>query len=150
MPTPQYMQKKTYSPKVVDVQHNWLLIDVKGKTLGKVATTIAALLRGKHKPTFSPHIDCGDFIIVINAKEIHLSGMKKEQKTYNYHTRYPNGLKTTTAGKLLNEKPEKVLWNAVAGMIPHNKLKKDILQKLKIYSGGEHKHKAQEPKVFDI
>ena len=141
---------KTYSPKTADIKHQWLLIDVKGKTLGKAATKIAELLRGKHKPQFSPHIDCGDFVVVINAKEIKLTGNKAAQKVYQHHTRYPNGLKTVTAEKLLQTKAEKVLENAVAGMIPHNKLKKDVLQKLKVYSGNEHPHEAQQPKPFEF
>ena len=141
---------KTYAPKSTDIKHDWLIIDVKGKTLGKVATQIAVILRGKNKPQFSPHLDCGDFVVVINAKEIHLTGNKKEQKVYQHHTRYPNGLKTVTAQKLLDTKAERVLESAVAGMIPHNKLKKDILKKLKVYSGSEHPHEAQQPKPFEI
>jgi large subunit ribosomal protein L13 len=141
---------KTYSPKQQDIKHEWLLVDVKGKTLGKAATKIADLLRGKHKPTFSPHLDCGDFVIVINAKDIKLTGKKLEQKVYHHHTRYPNGLKTESAGKLLLTKPERVIENAVAGMIPHNKIKKDILKKLKVYGGSEHKQEAQQPRAFEL
>lgn len=141
---------KTYAPKSTDIKQEWLIIDVKGKTLGKVATKIASVLRGKHKPQFSPHIDCGDFVVVINAKEVKLTGNKAGQKLYQHHTRYPNGLKTVTAEKLLQTKAEKVIENAVAGMIPHNKLKKDILRKLKVYSGSEHPHEAQQPKPFEV
>jgi large subunit ribosomal protein L13 len=141
---------KTYSPKQQDIVREWYLVDVKGKTLGKVATRLADILRGKHKTTFSPHLDCGDFVIVINAKDIHLTGNKFDKKVYQHHTRYPNGLKTVTAGKLLETKPERVIEKAVAGMIPHNKLKKDILSKLKVYSGGEHKHEAQQPKILEL
>ena len=141
---------KTYSPKQQDIKPQWWLVDVKGKTLGKVATKIADILRGKNKPTFAPHIDGGDFVVVINAKEIKLTGNKLAQKVYQHHTRYPNGLKTVTAGKLLETKPERVIENAVAGMIPHNKLKKDILKKLKVFGGSEHTHDAQQPKVLDL
>jgi len=141
---------KTYSPKQQDIKPQWWLVDVKGKTLGKVATKIADILRGKNKPTFAPHIDGGDFVVVINAKEIKLTGKKLEQKVYQHHTRYPNGLKTVTAGKLMETKPERVIENAVAGMIPHNKLKKDILKKLKVFGGSEHKHDAQQPKVLEL
>lgn len=141
---------KTYSPKQQDIQPQWWLVDVKGKTLGKVATKIADILRGKNKPTFAPHIDGGDFVVVINAKEIKLTGNKLDQKVYQHHTRYPNGLKTVTAGKLMETNPERVIENAVAGMVPHNKLKKDILKKLKVFSGSEHKHDAQQPKVLDL
>jgi len=141
---------KTYSPKQQDIKHEWLLVDLKGKTLGKAATKIADLLRGKHKVTYSPHLDCGDFVVAINARDIKLTGKKLEQKVYQHHTRYPNGLKTETAGKLLLTKPERVIENAVAGMIPHNKLKKDILKKLKVYAGSEHKQEAQQPKAYEL
>lgn len=141
---------KTYAPKQSDIRHDWVLVDVKGKTLGKVATKIADLLRGKNKTTFSPHLDCGDFVVVINAKEISLTGQKKDQKVYQHHTRYPGGLRTITAGKLLLEKPDRVIRNAVAGMIPHNKLKKDILKKLKVFGGSEHDHIAQQPKPLEL
>jgi large subunit ribosomal protein L13 len=100
---------KTYSPKAADIKHDWYLVDVKGKTLGKVATKLADILRGKNKPIFSPHLDCGDYVVVINAKEIHLTGNKLKDKEYNHHTRFGNGLRTTTAGELLNAHPERVL-----------------------------------------
>jgi len=141
---------KTYSPKQQDIKHEWLLVDLKDKTLGKAAAKIADLLRGKHKVTYSPHLDCGDFVVAINAKDIKLTGKKLENKVYQHHTRYPNGLKTKTAGELLLSKPERIIENAVAGMIPHNKLKKDILKKLKVYAGNEHKHTAQQPKVYEL
>jgi len=141
---------KTYSPKQQDIKHEWLLVDLKDKTLGKAAAKIADLLRGKHKVTYSPHLDCGDFVVAINAKDIKLTGKKLENKVYQHHTRYPNGLKTKTASELLLSKPEQIIENAVAGMIPHNKLKKDILKKLKVYAGNEHKHTAQQPKVYEL
>lgn len=141
---------KTYSPKQSDITREWYLVDVKGKTLGKIATKLADILRGKNKPQFSPHMDCGDFVVVINAKDIHLTGNKLTGKVYHHHTRYPNGLKTVTAGRLLETKPERVIENAVAGMIPRNKLKKDILKKLKVYGGSEHKHEAQQPKALEL
>lgn len=141
---------KTYAPKQSDIKHEWLLVDVKGKTLGKAATKIAELLRGKNKTIFSPHLDCGDFVVVINAKEIHLTGNKHTKKVYHHHTRYPNGLRSVTAGKLLQEKPEDVIRSAVAGMIPHNKLKKDILKKLKVFGGSEHNLIAQQPKAYEL
>lgn len=141
---------KTFSPKQADIKAEWYLVDVKGKTLGDVATKIATRLRGKHKAIYSPHLDCGDFIVVINAKEVRLTGKKDDQKVYQYHTRFANGLKTATAGELRAQKPERIIENAVAGMIPHNKLKKDILKKLKVYGGTEHKHEAQQPKPLDL
>lgn len=144
---------RTYSPKLTDLKREWFVVDVQGKVLGKIAAKIANILRGKNKTIFSPHIDCGDFVIIINARKIRLTGKKAERKDgklYHYHTRYPGGLKTTTAGKLLDEKPEKILQHAIAGMIPHTKLKKDILKKLKIYPDAEHKHEAQEPKPLSL
>jgi large subunit ribosomal protein L13 len=141
---------KTYSPKKADLNPQWLIVDVKGKTLGKVATKLADILRGKNKPIFSPHIDCGDFVIVINAAKLVLTGNKLKQKTYYHHTRYPSGLREVTAGKLIETNPGRILESAVAGMIPRNKLKKDILKKLKIYADTSHKHEAQQPKAIEI
>lgn len=141
---------KTYSPKKADIQHQWFVVDLKGKTLGHAATKIADILRGKNKPTFSPHMDCGDFVIVVNAKEVHLSGDKKAQKTYHHHTRYPGGLRSITAEKLLLKFPERVIEKAVAGMIPRNKLKQDILSKLKVYAGKNHQHEAQKPQPLEL
>lgn len=137
---------KTYAPKQSDIKHEWYIVDAKGRTLGKIAGKIADILRGKHKVTYSPHLDCGDYVIVINAKEIHLTGKKLTDKVYNYHTRFPGGLKSTTPAKLMESKSERIIEHAVAGMIPHNKLKKDILRKLKVYAGNEHDHSAQQPK----
>ncbi len=141
---------KTFSPKITDIKHEWYLVDVSGKTLGRVATKIADILRGKNKVYYSPHLDCGDFVVVINAKEIKLSGNKLTDKTYYYHTRFPNGLKAATPAELLKRKPEDIIINAVSGMIPHTKLKKDILKKLKVYGGSEHIHSAQNPKTLDL
>lgn len=141
---------KTYSPKQSDIKRQWHLVDAKDRPLGKLATQIANILRGKNKPTFSPHLDCGDFVIVINAKEIHLSGNKAKQKTYNHHTRYPAGFRSITADALLEKHPERVLQHAIAGMIPHTKLRQDILRKLKIFTGSEHNHQAQNPKPLEI
>jgi large subunit ribosomal protein L13 len=141
---------KTYSPKQADLKPEWYLVDVSGKTLGRVATKIADLLRGKGKVIFSSHIDCGDFVVIINAKDIKLTGNKMTDKMYYSHSRYPNGLKAESPAHLLIRKPEDVIWNAVAGMIPHNKLKKDILKKLKVYGGSEHIHSAQNPKTLDL
>jgi large subunit ribosomal protein L13 len=141
---------KTFSAKEADIIQKWYVVDVKGKTLGDIASKIATVLRGKHKAIYTPHVDCGDFIIVINAREVKLTGKKTEQKVYQHHSRYANGLKTVTAGKLLETRPERIIEHAVAGMIPHNKLKKDILKKLKVFGGTEHKHEAQQPKPLDL
>lgn len=141
---------KTFSPKKSEIQRKWYVVDVKGKTLGKAATRIADILRGKNKPIFAPHLDCGDFVVVVNAKEIHLSGSKQTKKEYVRHTRYPGGLKKETVQETFGKKPERVLQRAIAGMIPPNKLRKDILKKLKIYAGTEHHHEAQKPEPLNI
>jgi large subunit ribosomal protein L13 len=141
---------KTFAPKQSEIKQEWYLVDVKGKSLGRVASKIAALLRGKNKPTFAPYVISGDYVVVVNAKEIRLTGNKAEQKVYYKHSRFPNGLKAITAAKQLEVKPEKVIEMAVAGMIPHNKLKKDILRKLKVFSGAEHGHEAQQPKPIEL
>lgn len=141
---------KTYSPKKGDIKRNWHIVDAKGKTLGRISTKIADILRGKNKPMFSPHMDCGDYVVVINAKEIKLTGNKLSQKTYKRHSRYPGGFKEISVEKLLAQKPERVLEKAVYGMIPSTKIKKDILSKLKIYAGSEHKHGAQNPKPLEL
>ena len=142
--------QKTYSPKKADIKREWFLVDVKGKAPGRIATKIADILRGKHKPQYSPHLDCGDFIVIINAKEIKFTGDKEADKKYYHHTRYGAGLRTTTPKRLLESKPERIIMKTVAGMIPQNKLKKHILRKLKVYGGAEHKQTAQEPKPLDL
>jgi large subunit ribosomal protein L13 len=141
---------KTYSPKKTDLKREWYLVDVKGKTLGRVATKLANILRGKNKPIFAPHIDCGDFLVVINAAHIKLTGNKLQQKEYHSHSQYAGGLKTIRAEELLEKKPTMILEHAVAGMIPRNKLKKDILKKMKVFAEAEHKHEAQNPKPLEI
>ena len=141
---------KTYSPKQEDIKRQWYLVDAKDKTLGKIATKMADILRGKNKAMYSPHLDCGDFIVVINAKEIKLTGKKMSDKLYHHHTRHGKGLRETTPKRLMESKPERIIEYAVAGMIPHNKLKKDILKKLKVYGGSEHKHVAQEPQPLEL
>jgi large subunit ribosomal protein L13 len=128
----------------------WLLIDAKGQTLGRLASQIAMILRGKHKPTFTPHADTGDFVIVINAGEVKLTGNKRKDKFYFHHTVYPGGVKQVQAEKLLERKPTEVLRLAVKRMLPKNALNRAILGKLKIYSGAEHPHAAQKPKPFTV
>lgn len=141
---------KTFSPKKEGQESKWLLIDVKGKTLGRVATKIADILRGKNKPTFSNHVICGDFVVVINAADIKLTGKKEEQKMYHRHSRYPGGLKSITPKKLKENHPERILQHAVAGMIPNTKNKKVLLSRLKIYSGAEHNQTAQNPQETSL
>ncbi len=142
---------KTYSPKAEEIKRQWYVVDVKDKVVGRLATKIADILRGKHKPTYSPHLDCGDFIIILNAKEIKFTGSKKSDKVYYHHTRHGNGLRATTPDRLVRtEKPDRILQKAVAGMLNQSKLKKAYLRRLKIYPGAEHEHQAQEPKVLEL
>lgn len=136
---------KTYSAKPGEVERNWVLIDLDGQVLGRAATTIADLLRGKTKPEFTPHVDCGDFVVAINAAKVKLTGNKLEQKTYYRHSGYLGHLKSESAKDLLSRKPEEVLRQAVRGMLPKTDLGKNLLKKLKIYSGPEHPHTAQQP-----
>jgi large subunit ribosomal protein L13 len=141
---------KTFSPKQGELNNEWLLVDVKDKVLGRVANKIADLLRGKGKTTFSGHLNVGDYVVVINAASIKLTGKKDQQKEYHRHSRYPGGLKTVTAGKLLEKKPEKVLEHAVAGMLPNNKNKNVLMGRLRIFAGAEHGHSAQNPKPIQL
>lgn len=136
---------KTYSPKKKDIKRKWYIADAKGQILGRLATQIAVKLRGKDKPIFAPHVDCGDFVIIINAKDIHVTGNKTESKMYYSHSGYPGGLKKKPLKKMMDETPVEVLRSAIAGMLPRNKLKKGILMKLKIYADDKHPHEAQKP-----
>lgn len=139
----------TYSAKKGEVERSWYIIDAENKVLGRIATKIAAILRGKHKPVFTPHMDTGDFVVVINAKKVHLTGRKLANKIYYRHTGYPGGLKSMTAEEMLKKKPENIIKLAVQGMLPKNKLGRKQLTKLKVYSGSNHPHKAQTPKVLE-
>jgi large subunit ribosomal protein L13 len=142
--------KTTQVAKKEDVTRDWYLVDVDSKVLGRVATQIANVLRGKNKPTFTPSVDTGDFVIVVNAEKIALTGKKMSDKTYYSHSGYVGGLKEISAGKLLDKKPEELLKKAVKGMLPKNKLARHMLKKLKIYSGADHPHSAQQPKSLNI
>jgi len=142
--------QKTHVPTDAELKKQWLLIDVKGKTLGPMAAKIANAIRGKGKTFFTPQTDCGDFVVVINAKAIRLSGEKMEKKLYQWHTRYPAGLRTRTAREIMEKKPEKILYDAVWGMLPRNKLRKHIIKKLRIFPGEEHTHKAQSLKPVEL
>ncbi|MHB1274462.1 MAG: 50S ribosomal protein L13 [Candidatus Humimicrobiaceae bacterium] len=141
---------KTYSAKEKDIEKKWYLIDVSGKTLGRISTEIAKILRGKNKTIFTPHIDCGDYVIVINSSKLVVTGNKLEDKKYYRHSGYIGNLKTTSLGKLMKKNSEFVLLKAVKGMIPHNILGSQLIKKLKIYPGPTHPHKAQKPEVLDI
>lgn len=141
---------KTKSLKKTEVQRNWHLMDVRGVTLGRAAARVAALLIGKHKTTFTPNVDNGDFVIVINAKDIVLTGRKMSQKMHITHSLYPGGLTAIPYSKALAEKPEKIFENAVRGMLPKNRLGKKIFQKLKVYKDSEHPHQAQQPETITL
>ena len=144
------VQFKTFSPKQSELKTKWVIVDIKGKILGRVANKIADLLRGKGKTIFSKHVACGDFVVVINAAEVKLTGKKDVQKEYHKHSRYPGGLKTTTPGKLRQENPAMIIEHAVAGMLPDNKLKKGVMKRLKVYGGAEHEMTAHNPKAITL
>ncbi len=141
---------RTYTPKPGDVQRDWYVIDATDVVLGRLATQVATLLRGKHKPTFAPHVDGGDFVIVINADKVALSGNKRNTKLAYRHSGYPGGLRSVAYGELLEKNPERAIEKAVRGMIPKTTLGRQQLGKLKVYRGAEHPHAAQQPKPFEI
>ena len=141
---------KTYVAKPTDRERNWLLVDANGLTLGRVATQIADMLRGKRKPEYTPHCDTGDFIVVINAEKIRVTGDKLNQKRYWRHSGYPGGIKSRTLAEMLDRRPEEVIRKAVKGMLPRNRLARQQLTKLKVYAGPEHPHEAQQPKPMEI
>lgn len=134
---------KTYSPKPSDIQHSWHVLDASEKPLGRLATQVAGLLRGKHKPIYAPYADVGDFVIVINAARVKVTGKKLEQKMYYWHSQYPGGFKSTNLAKLLRSHPERVIEYAVKGMLPHNRLGETLFRRLKVYAADTHPHQAQ-------
>lgn len=141
---------KTFSAKPETVKRDWYVVDASGKTLGRLASEIASRLRGKHKAEYTPHVDTGDYIIVINAKDIHVTGKKEEGKLYHRHTGYIGGLKTTVLKDMRAKAPERIIETAVKGMLPKNSLGRDMYRKLKVYGGAEHNHAAQQPKTLEI
>jgi large subunit ribosomal protein L13 len=136
---------KTLTPKQDQIRHDWILIDAEGQTLGRLSTKIAGLLRGKHKPYYAPHLDTGDFVIVINAEKVNLTGNKESQKVYKSYSGYPGGYKEIPFARLQSKKPEEIIQRSVKGMLPKNALGRQLLQKLKVYAGSEHPHQAQKP-----
>jgi large subunit ribosomal protein L13 len=144
------VKKYTYSANHADFQGKWYVVDASGAVLGRLASAVAARLRGKHNPLFTPHVDTGDFIVVINADKIRLTGRKWVQKLYHRHTGYIGGLKTTSARELLEKRPEELVRRAVKGMLPKNKLGSRLYTKLKVYAGGEHPHQAQQPESLQV
>jgi len=141
--------QKTYYPKSTEITRDWYLVDANGKNLGRLATQIATVLLGKHKPDFTPGVDIGDFVIVVNAGHITVTGNKLEDKIYYHYTGYPSGLKEITLRNQLQKHPERVIRSAVWGMLPHNKLGRQLIKKLKIYAGPDHSHGAQHPKLLE-
>jgi large subunit ribosomal protein L13 len=141
---------KTYQATAQDRERGWRIVDADGKTLGRLATQIANVLRGKHKPTYTPHVDVGDFVIVVNAEKVAVTGDKREKKLYWRHSGYPGGIRSRTLGDLLEKRPEEVIRKAVKGMLPRNRLARQQLRKLKVYAGPEHPHQAQKPEQLEI
>jgi large subunit ribosomal protein L13 len=144
------LKKYTPSAKSTDNKGKWLVVDADGAVLGRLASIVAARLRGKHNPMFTPHVDCGDFIVVVNADKIRMTGNKLQQKTYYRHSGYVGGLKSITAEKLLVKSPEDLIRFAVRGMLPKNSLGRDLCKKLKVYAGSTHPHEAQQPESLDV
>jgi|TARA_B110000196_G_scaffold46715_3_gene37200 large subunit ribosomal protein L13 len=141
---------KTYSATAETAQHHWYIIDAADKTLGRISTIIASYLRGKHKPEFTPNVDTGDYIVVINAEKVQVTGNKAKDKIYHSHTGYPGGLKSISFEKLIEKAPERTIQNAVKGMLPKGPLGRAMFKKLKVYAGQDHPHSAQTPQILDI
>ena len=141
---------KTYSAKSAEVKRDWFLVDANGKTLGRLATEVASRLRGKHKAEYTPHVDTGDYIVVINAKDVRVSGNKQKDKTYYHHTGYPGGIESINFEKLIQKKPEQIIEKAVKGMLTKGPLGREMFRKLKVYADDQHHHAAQQPQVLEI
>ena len=144
------MNNTTYSPKKGDIERKWYVLDAANKPLGRVATEAAKLLRGKHKPTFTTHMDVGDNVIIINCKELVLTGHKLDQKVYRHHSGFIGGMKETTARVMMANTPEKAMFLAIKGMLPHNRLGRQMIKKLRVYAGSEHDQAAQKPEVWEV
>jgi large subunit ribosomal protein L13 len=140
----------TYDAKKGEVERSWYVVDAESKVLGRLATRVADVLRGKHKPIFTPYVDAGDFVVVINAEKVHLTGTKMDTKKYYHHSGYPGGIKVTTPAELLRKKPEAIIKNAVKGMLPKTKLGRQQFRKLKVYAGKDHPHQAQQPSELKV
>jgi large subunit ribosomal protein L13 len=141
---------KTYSAKPYEVERDWFVVDAQDQTLGRLATRVATLLRGKHKPIYTPHVDCGDYVIVVNADKISVTGQKLDQKIYYRHSGYPGGLRQVTLRRRLETHPERVIESAVRGMLPKNRLGRKMFKMLKVYAGPEHPHEAQQPTSLEF
>ena len=141
---------KSYMARPLEVERKWYVVDAEGKTLGRLATEIARVLRGKNKPQYTPHVDVGDFVIVVNAEEVIVTGRKAEQKVYRRHSGYPGGMKETSYGQMMERRPEEIVRKAVYGMMPRTRLARQQMRKLKIYAGPEHPHSAQNPQRYEV
>ena len=144
------MNNTTYSPKKGEIEKKWYILDASGKPVGRVATEAAKLLRGKHKPTYTPNADTGDFVIILNCKDAVLTGRKLDQKVYRHHSGYIGGMKEVSARVMMEKSPEKAMMHAVKGMLPHNSLGRQMIKKLRVYAGSEHEHAAQKPEVWEV
>lgn len=141
---------KTYMPKASDIKRDWYLVDAEGQVLGRLATEIASILRGKNKPEYTPHMDMGDFVVVVNADKIVVTGKKEQQKLYRRHTGYPGGLREVPFERMMEKHPERILEKAIRGMLPKNTLGRQMYRKLKVYAGPHHKHQAQQPVKIEL
>ena len=144
------MNNTTYSPKAGEIERKWYIVDASGKSLGRVAAEVAVLLRGKHKPTFTPNQDVGDYVIVLNCKDAVLTGHKLDQKMYRHHSGFIGGMKETPARVMMDNSPEKAMFLAVKGMLPHTRLGRQMIKKLRVYAGSEHENAAQKPEVWEV
>ncbi len=142
--------KRTYVTKPEDIQRNWYVVDASGQTLGRLASEVARIVRGKHKPIYSPSIDAGDYVIVVNADKIHVTGRKRDQKMYYRHSGYPGGMKEISLRRMLEEHPTRVIEHAVKGMLPKSRLGRKMMRKLKVYAGPDHPHQAQQPEPLEF
>jgi len=141
---------RTFTAKTAEIKRQWYIVDAQGQTLGRLASKIAPILKGKHKPTYTPHLDCGDFVVVINVDKVRVTGRKLDQKIYYRHTEYPGGLKSINLRDQLAQHPDRVLMSAVKGMLPKNRLGRQMIKKLKLYAGEAHPHQAQQPKSLPL
>jgi large subunit ribosomal protein L13 len=141
---------RTHSTKPSEIEREWYVVDAEGQTLGRLASEIAKVLRGKHKPIYTPHLDTGDFVVVINAEKVHVTGRKMDQKMYYRHSGYPGGLTAVTLREQLQKHPTRVIRSAVKGMLPHNRLGRAMMRKLKVYAGDAHPHEAQQPRTLEL
>ena len=144
------MNMSSFIQKPAEVERKWYIVDAEGKTLGRLASQVAAILRGKNKPTYTPHVDCGDYVIVINAEKVEVTGKKRSEKIYKRHTGYPGGLRELTFEQLLEKHPEEIVKHAVKGMMPTGRLGRQMFKNLKVYAGCEHGHAAQKPESLDV